>query len=107
MATINTLVTETNCPVCAQLSTFRIDFRYGECWMHLYSLGDDLRWGPEMANVGRPEDLRVLVEGYDRICPHCHGRDLNFDISIENNVLTSVAPLRRQPTENGYVVIGD
>ena len=91
MALFNVLKTELQCPYCNYQGEFDIEFRFGVVDMDSYRLGEELIWTGARASVPktRPILQKWCGEGYAE-CPKCH-RDFWVCISVEDNVLRSVA----------------
>ncbi|MBI3968722.1 MAG: hypothetical protein HY329_24060 [Chloroflexi bacterium] len=108
MGTFNELVTDAACPLCGRLSSFSVQFRYGQVWQHVYRLGDEVIWGDP--SVGNPSLPRVLVEGIAGPCVACGADFIEFDVLIADNKLLEVRPLgveREAFAPEGYVVLRD
>ena len=98
MGMFNTVSAEAECPWCHQIGTYRIQFKYGEIGLSEYVLGETLKWDGKWSAVGRKDAHQVLVLGLAHACPHCQSSEedngIEFCILIEENILTSVFPLR-------------
>ena len=106
MGAFNTIQTEVACPSCGQSAEFEIQFKYGNTWQLSYNLGDRLQWGGN--DVGVPGKKKVEVESIGGPCPHCSVDCVEFDVTIENDVITSVTALgadRENYSEEGYSII--
>lgn len=104
MSMYNTVTTKAACPFCGQKNMFCIQFKYGDCWLHEYKLGDVLIW--DRNNIGLPGVHKVSVEANGGPCPNC-GRDFMCNLIIESDQITELIPLAQDLffTDPGYVVI--
>jgi hypothetical protein len=106
MSSFNTLIAEAKCPVCKNVVTFEVQFKYGSTRQHVYHLGDSLIWGAN--DRGDKNAYRVMVEGIGGPCPCCHTEYIDFDILIKDNKIVELYPLgpsRPSSSPEGYVVL--
>lgn len=111
MGMFNTVLAEAECPWCHQISTYSIQFQYGELGLYNYVLGETLKWGEKgFDEEGRKDVHQVLVLGRGGSCRLCgsSGEDnsIEFCLLIKENVLTSVFPLSELWSEN-YLILDD
>lgn len=111
MGMFNTVLAEAECPWCHQISTYSIQFQYGELGLYNYFLGETLKWGEKGSHEeGRKDVHHVLVLGLGGSCRSCGSSEednsIEFCILIEENVLTSVFPLSELWSEN-YLILDD
>jgi hypothetical protein len=99
----NTITGEAACPVCKQISVFRIQFKYGDKWQYEYLPGDTLKWGGNDEERGGAK--HALVKGISEDpCPHCHSDDLIFLILIEENKLKAICAFQTF-WNDGFVIL--
>lgn len=105
MSAYNRLRVQARCPNCGKTSEQVIQFKFGDTWLHEYSLGDSLRWGGN--DIGRPGLGRVSVSGSGEECPVCHNRGEDFSVVIERDVIASVedAPEGPPPVTDGELYL--
>jgi hypothetical protein len=108
MGLFNTLRARIECPACGEVGLFEIQFKYGGARLNEYVLGDKLKW--DYNCEGEPNCKKVLVESISPKCPSCAIEHVEFNVIIENDVLSSVVPVgteRLNPTDNpdGYYVV--
>ena len=97
MGTYNTLDAEMACPRCGETSRMEIDLYFGYRRLLRYHLGSKYTWdiGKSVKNGGRPDNGTMLGEGYAE-CPVCT-RDFFVNVTVVEDVLTSVAPDTSRP----------
>lgn len=108
MSAFNVLVGLARCPGCEHVEEFEVQFKYGNTWQNRYKLGDKIQWGGN--DIGQPDCERVVVEGIGGPCPHCGKDDIEFDIYLERDSLTSLTVLgleRANFSKKGYQIIKD
>ena len=93
MGAFNELIENVQCPNCRIFYEGKIQFKYGDTWQLEYRIGDKLKWGGN--DIGKAAITKVRVYGIlesDK-CPACGKKNSNyeFDIFVENGVLTGVA----------------
>jgi hypothetical protein len=111
MGMFNTVVAEAECPWCRQISTYSIQFKYGELGLYDYLLGETLKWGEKgYDEEGRKDVHQVLVRGLGGSCRYCGSREedngIEFCVLIEENVLKSVFPLSDLWSDD-YLILDD
>lgn len=87
MGFFNTIKINTECPKCRNNVLLTIQFKYGEDWMHNYSINDKIVWGQK--NIGKMVRECVLVSGISEECPICNECS-DFVVEIINNVIKRV-----------------
>jgi hypothetical protein len=89
---------ETACPVCGLLQRRPVQFTFGETWQLEYEIGDRIKWGAN--DSGEPGHAKVAVAGYGEPCARCGASDPvdRYDIIIEDDTITSVAPSENKIT---------
>ena len=86
MSVFNRLYSRVSCIECGSESEMEIQFKYGDCWLFEYALGDALRWG---ANAqGQPGHRKVIASGF-ALCPVCDAEQWLL-VVIERDVLERV-----------------
>ncbi len=111
MGMFNTVVAEAECPWCRQISTYSIQFKYGELGLYNYLLGETLKWGEKgYDEEGRKDAHQVLVRGLGGSCRYCGSSEednwIEFCVLIEENVLKSVFPLSDLWSDD-YLILDD
>jgi hypothetical protein len=96
MGAFNTLNASVLCPICGKEASFQIQFKYGDTWQHVYSIGDRLKWGGN--DIGVSNAAHVVVEAVGGPCPHCAADNLEFDIRVDDNRLEQVIPIGKERT---------
>lgn len=95
MGAYNILVANVMCPNCHNIYEGKIQFKYADTWQLQYRIGDKLKWGGN--DIGTPDIPKVKVYGIleSDTCPICNQTNFEdeFDIYIENNVLTGVSKI--------------
>lgn len=89
MSAYNLLFVTQTCPVCHQVACQRIQFRYGNCWLHEYKTGDSILWGGN--DVGERSTGTVRVSGISVACHNCRSSG-EFVVEITNNVIQRTIP---------------
>lgn len=64
----------------------RVQFYYGDCWAHIYRIGDEIRWGGN--DIGDPSIPAVITWGFAEE----EGVPEVFVIHIVNNIIRGVVP---------------
>lgn len=105
MGAFNTVAMILECSNCHETVEKQIQFKYGDCWQHEYSVGDRLTWGGN--DEGQPGVQRVRVRAMAGACPNCQclGHEW-FEVVIKRDVITSVRPSTAMP-EFFYVIEGE
>jgi hypothetical protein len=108
MGLFNILFAEVACTTCERTSSMEIQFKYGATRQYEYKLGDTLHWGG--SQYGDPSNKAVVVEGISGKCQHCGAEFMEYDISIADDKLVSIAPHDTKydygaSRENGYFVV--
>ena len=86
------------CPKCGHSGDIAVQFKWGQRYLHEYSLGDTVRWslgtldepvkGP--MDTGDPLEERALLVGYEEACPECgHDSDHEYEVMIVGNRIAS------------------
>lgn len=86
MGFFSTLITESICPHCKNKIDIRIQFKYGEYYMHNYACGEKIIWGER--NYGEYNQDFVVVDGIAEDCPLC-GESDDYYIYVDNNRIKS------------------
>ncbi len=75
MGMYNRLSIENECRHCGVATTRVVQFKFGECQIHDYELGDSINWAAgrsARSNVGSPVAGRGWVPAYaEEPCPSC------------------------------------
>jgi hypothetical protein len=102
----NIVQANVDCPNCHQAVTKNVQFKYGDCYLHTYALGDRLDWGGNdegHAGVGR---VRVLA--MPEPCPDCNFfGDEYYDVVIEHDIISGVLPLPEGTSPNYFYVVDE
>ena len=93
MGAFNTVHAQVECSNCHQTVRKAIQFKYGDCWQHNYTIGDRLAWGGN--DRGKPDVNRVRVSAIAEPCPECgFGDDATdeeyYGVIVEHDVITAV-----------------
>jgi len=106
MGAFNVLITESVCTNCGVKSPARIQFKYGSTWQFKYRIGDTISWGGN--DYGNPNLKKVKAYGIveSTTCPSCSEDKIpeEYDIFIENNIITGIAPMENI---NDYLAPGN
>jgi len=105
MGAFNMLTAEASCPNCGHQVVFEVQFKYGDTWQHRYLLGEKIKWGGN--DIGRPGYRRVRVEAIGGPCSHCGFDNLEFDIILDEDRITTLMPIgvkRENESREGYAV---
>ena len=84
------------CPRCGHEGDIRIQFKWGQCYLHNYRVGEPLIWsdgaedrpikGP--VDKGNPDDA-VTLDAIAEPCPTCgFETDHEYEITVANNRIT-------------------
>ncbi len=99
MGAFNVVTGQVSCPSCGRTSEFDVQFKFGDTWQHSYRVGEKLRWGGN--DIGEAGCELVIVEGIGGPCPYCHADHLDFEVVVENDVLTTIKPAPLSRTRSG------
>lgn len=94
MGAYNILKTEIQCNHCKKLFLGNIQFKFGDTWQNVYSIGEKIKWGG--ADIGQPGNNKVKVYGIleEQKCPACWlPLGYEYDIIIEKDIINLVTPL--------------
>lgn len=86
MGLYNTLYVERTCSNCGQLALQYIQFKFGECGLHEYRLGDELEWGRN--DKGQRGPGLIQTYGISAGCRNCREGGGEFVVCIVDNVIT-------------------
>lgn len=86
----NVLLVPGRCGACGGEIERRVQFAWGDAWLHEYSVGDRLTWGGN--DVGDPGIRRVVVEAAAEPCPVCGGEGPEGEVVVERDVITGWRP---------------
>ncbi|MCA0350610.1 MAG: hypothetical protein LCH85_01320 [Chloroflexi bacterium] len=105
MGAFNELICTIPCQVCGSISTFVLQFTYGDVWLYRYHLQEPLRWGGN--DEGKPGKAHVVAMAISNECPICHTDDMDYVIHLYHDILSSVEPDRGQYqwTHDGYFLV--
>lgn len=94
MGAYNVLKIDVQCINCDNVFEGRIQFKFGDTWQNVYSIGEKIKWGG--ADIGEPGYDKVKVYGVleeDR-CPICGiPLEYEYDIIIERDIIKYIIPL--------------
>ncbi len=85
MGMFNVLRVPETCASCGSAIQRRVQFGWGDTWLHEYDVGDTLRWGGN--DIGDPGMRRVVVEAAAENCPVCGADGPEGEVIIERDVL--------------------
>lgn len=112
MSSFNTLkLNEHSCPHCGHLQNWTIQFKFGDCWQHEYSLFDELRWNGN--DIGVQAASIVLVEGInENTCRNCLIEEVYARIFVDDNKLVAVSLVEKNilfpmDSDGDYIVINE
>ena len=74
MGLYNRLHITAACVRCEQVVDRVLQFKFGECWVYDYTIGDSVSWEKAMTNTtyGEPIDGHAWVPAYaEEPCPNC------------------------------------
>ena len=91
MGAFNTVRVNARCTNCGDTVDQDVQFKFGDCWLHKYTVGDRLDWGGN--DRGKPGLVKVLVPGMSEPCSSCAFLGNEFIVTIEHDVITAVEPL--------------
>jgi hypothetical protein len=78
------------CPICLHQQDWKVQFKYGDCWMFTYNLYDNLKWGGN--DVGEKDASVVLIDGIvDAPCVNCKGDDIYARIFVDDGKLVAAS----------------
>jgi len=109
MGMFNILTADVACPQCGKTAEVRMQFKFGEKWLHEYRVGDQIRWGHRQdPDEGRPGLSKVAVDAIVDSEPACCGTE-DFVVIVERDVITGVLPYTGQFdfSQQTWVLIDD
>ena len=111
MGLFNTLVKEIQCENCGNLFQGELQFKFGDTWLHIYNIGDKIKWGGNDVGKSGMQCAKVYGILASDCCPKC-GQDIGlceFDITIENDIIIGVDKMedirKYDPNEGDYYTI--
>jgi len=90
----NTVGSNLACVHCGAVSSYKVQFKYGNCYQYEYEIGDEIEWSGDDSSYdwGDPNQVAVVVEGVGGPCPNCREEFLNFDVFTQNGIIRDVRP---------------
>lgn len=88
MGLFNTLYVKCVCPACENETNMPVQFKFGNCRLHEYKLGDKLLWLGNANDVGSSYAGRLKVNSV-AICPEC-GNFIDADVYIDKDIISHV-----------------
>ena len=90
MGMYNVLLVRERCGACGDEIDRRVQFAWGDTWLHEYAVGARLAWGGN--DVGEPRMRRVVVDAAAEACPVCGGDGPEGEVVVERDVLVGWRP---------------
>jgi hypothetical protein len=95
MGLFNILTVDAKCPWCGKESSMEVQFKYGKLWQYKYKIGDPITWATE--RQAKSVKQRVSIPGVAMPCKYCVKDFIDFEITIEKNIVTSAYPRPESP----------
>lgn len=97
MGMYNVLLVRERCGVCDVEIDRRVQFAWGDTWLHEYAVGDPLAWGGNA--IGEPGVHHVAVDAAAEGCPICGAEGPEGEVFVERDVLIGWRPYPTASTE--------